>query len=154
VVASTGSFVVAWVSAGTDGPSGQDGSYGGIFARRLAPSALPTLDLDGNGTLGPLTDGLLFLRHLFGFSGATLTNGATGAGCTRCDGAAIASYVAGQGLTLDIDDDLALQPLTDGLLVLRYLFGFSGTPLTTGATSSGCNRCDAGTVVPYLQTLD
>ena len=78
MVASTGSFVVAWVSAGMT--VGQDGSYVGIFARRLAASALPTLDLDGNGMLGPLTDGLLFLRYLFEFSGATLTGGAVDAG--------------------------------------------------------------------------
>ena len=32
----------------------------------------------------PLTDGLLVLRHLFGFTGATLTGGALGDGCTRC----------------------------------------------------------------------
>jgi hypothetical protein len=153
-VASTGSFVVVWTSAGQDGPSGQDGSYGGIFARRLQASVLPVLDLDGNGSLGALTDGLLFLRHLFGFSGSTLSGGAVGGGCTRCDGASIAAYIVGRGLTLDIDGDLALQPLTDGLLVLRYLFGFSGTALTTGATSSSCSRCDAAAIVPYLQTLD
>ena len=87
VVASTGSFVVAWVSGG-------DGSSVGIVARRLAASALPTLDLDGSGAIGPLTDGLLFLRYLFQFSGTTLTSGAVNVGtCTRCDGAAIAEYV-------------------------------------------------------------
>ena len=52
-----------------------------------------TLDVDGNGTTEPLTDGLLVLRFLFGFTGATLTTGAVGAGCTRCDAAAIVAYL-------------------------------------------------------------
>ncbi len=38
------------------------------------------LDVDGDGALAPLTDGLLLLRYLFGFSGATLTTGALGGG--------------------------------------------------------------------------
>ncbi len=151
VVASTGSFVVAWASAANPG---QDGSGSGIFARRVDLSALPALDLDGDGTLGPLTDGLLFLRLLFGFSGTTLTTGAVGGGCTRCDADSITAHVAGHGFALDIDGDAALAPLSDGLLVLRYLFGFSGTTLTAGAVASGCSRCDAAAIVPYLQTLD
>jgi hypothetical protein len=42
------------------------------------------LDVDGNGTADALTDGILILRFLFGFGGATLINGAVGGGCTRC----------------------------------------------------------------------
>ena len=68
--------------------------------------------------------------------------------------ASITAHVAGHGFALDIDGDDALLPLSDGLLVLRYLFGFSGTTLTTGAVGAGCTRCDAAAIVPYLQTLD
>ena len=78
----------------------------------------------------PLTDGLLVLRARFGFSGSSLTLGAVGENCMRCDSATILSYLIGLGLTLDIDDDGTLQPLTDGLLILRFLFGFGGTTLT------------------------
>ena len=39
-------------------------------------SASVTFDIDDDGELGALTDGLLILRHLFGFSGPTLTEGA------------------------------------------------------------------------------
>jgi hypothetical protein len=116
-------------------------------------SFAPSLDIDGDGQLAPLTDGLLVLRHQFGFTGTTLIGGAVGMDCTRCDEPAIPAYISALGLTLDIDGDGQLEPLTDGLLVLRYLFGFTGTTLTTGAVGLGCTRCDADAITPYLQGL-
>ena len=44
----------------------------------------------------------------------------------------------------------SLEPLTDGLLALRYLFGFRGTTLSTGAIGGGCTRCDAPSIETYL----
>ena len=41
------------------------------------------------------------------------------------------------GFNLDIDDDGNAEPLTDGLLVIRYLFGFSGSSLINGAIAGG-----------------
>jgi hypothetical protein len=140
-----GAFVVAWRS------EEQDGSFGGVFGQRLA--VLADLDVDGNGVLDPLTDGVLVLRFLFGFSGTTLTSDAVGPGCTRCDAAAIAPYLGGLGLALDIDGNVALDPLTDGLLVLRFLFGFTGSTLVTNAVGQGCDRCDATEIEPYLSGL-
>jgi phosphoheptose isomerase len=81
-----GAFVVAWQSFG------QDGSSYGVVAQRFAPLAV--LDIDGDGETGALTDGLLVLRYLFGFTGATLVAGAIdAANCTRCDAAAIEAYL-------------------------------------------------------------
>ena len=82
-----GGFVVAWTSVD------QDGSEEGVFAQRFA--APITLDIDGDGSAEPLTDGLLVLRYLFGFRGATLITGAVGSGCTRCDAPSIEAYLAG-----------------------------------------------------------
>ena len=85
-----GRFVVAW-------ESGQDGSMYGVFVQRLGASA--ALDIDGSQSIGALTDGLLLLRFLFGFTGATLVSGAVDlAGCTRCDAAPVAAYLAAPGL--------------------------------------------------------
>jgi hypothetical protein len=140
-------FVVVWRSPSSVGADG-------VLAQRLGISTLAILDVDGNGMNEALSDGLLALRFIFGFSGATLTSGAIGANCTRCDSAAIQPYLSGLGLTLDIDDDDTLQPLTDGLLILRFLFGFTGTTLTSGAVDPDCGRCDSSTILPYLQTLD
>jgi hypothetical protein len=38
-------------------------------------------------------------------------------------------------------------------LFLRYMFGFSGTTLTAGATAANCTRCDAAAISPYLDGL-
>ncbi len=82
-----GALVVAWRGEVLDGSED-------VFAQRFA--RLITLDVDGDGSLTALTDGLLVLRYAFGFRGATLINGAVNlAGCTRCDAAAIESYLAG-----------------------------------------------------------
>jgi hypothetical protein len=143
---ASGDFVVVWES------QGQDGNSHGIFAQRFA--AIAALDVDGNGTLAPLTDGLLVLRFFFGFSGATLANGAVGPMCTRCDATTISVYLTTLGLVLDIDGNGATAPLTDGLLALRYLFGFTGATLVTSAVDlGGCTRCNAPAIEPYLAGL-
>ncbi len=54
----------------------------------------------------------------------------------------------------DIDGDGQTEPLTDGLLLLRYLFGFTGTTLVTGAIDlANCTRCTAATIIPYIESL-
>jgi hypothetical protein len=142
---SDGDFVIVWESAA------QDGSGDGVFARRFA--TLAVLDVDGDGVLAALADGILILRHLFDFSGATLVTGAVGAGCTRCTAPDIAAYLDSIASQLDVDGNTSLDALTDGLLALRFLFGFTGSTLTTGAVALDCSRCDATTILPYLQGL-
>ena len=145
-VDANGRFVVAWTSYS------QDYSAGGVFAQRFEPGI--TLDIDLDGATEPLSDGLLVLRDRFGFTGGTLVNGATGVGCDRCLAPAIESYLDALGLALDIDKDGSLGPLTDGVLVLRYLFGFTGAALTTGAVNeNGCSRCGATEIEGYLESL-
>jgi hypothetical protein len=141
-------FIVAWQSDLQDPGAG-------VFAQRFSVPPLATLDIDGNGIIEPLGDGLLNLRHRFGFSGSSLTTGAVSGTCTRCAAAEITAYLNGLGLVLDIDNNGALDPLTDGLLVLRFMFGFTGTTLTNGAVAGNCvTRCDPMTILTYLQTLD
>jgi hypothetical protein len=54
----------------------------------------------------------------------------------------------------DIDGDGQSEPLTDGLLLLRYLFSFTGAPLVTGAVDLvNCTRCTALTIEPYIESL-
>jgi hypothetical protein len=42
------------------------------------------LDIDGNGAIAALTDGLLVLRHLFSLTGNSLISGVVAGNCTRC----------------------------------------------------------------------
>jgi hypothetical protein len=110
------------------------------------------LDVDGNGAAEPLTDGLLILRFLFGFTGNALTQGAIGDGATRT-GPEIEEYLARAGAALDADGDDTLQALTDGILVLRFLFGFNGSVLVTGALDPDATRTAPADVAAFLDRL-
>ena len=54
-------------------------------------------------------------------------------------------------LDIDGDGDGESKPLTDGLILIRYLFGFSGDSLISGAISSGAERDAAEEVEAYIQ---
>jgi len=53
------------------------------------------LDVDGNGSYGATSDGLLAIRYLLGLRGTALTSGAVGAGATRSTSTAIEQYLLG-----------------------------------------------------------
>ncbi|MBC7711490.1 MAG: hypothetical protein H7203_15630, partial [Rhizobacter sp.] len=44
---------------------------------------LPYLDVDGNGKVDALTDGLMIMRKLLGQTGSAITTNAMGTGATR-----------------------------------------------------------------------
>ena len=96
-----------------------------------------SFDVDGSSEAQPLTDGLLVIRYLFGFSGDSLTSGAVSGDANRGSSEAIAGYLTDANSELDIDADGESKPLTDGLLLIRYLFGFSGDSLISGAIGRG-----------------
>lgn len=114
---------------------------------------LRRLDIDGDGTVDALTDGLLVLRSLFAFSGNALTDGVVGSGCTRCSVDAIAAELQLRRDHLDIDGDGDRTALTDGVLLLRHLFGFTGSALTDGAIGTTATRRDAVRIRSWLAAL-
>ena len=110
-----------------------------------------SFDVDENLEAQPLTDGLLVIRHLFGFSGESLTAGAVSGEASRGSSEAIAGYLTDAESELDIDGDGESKPLTDGLLLIRYLFGFSGDSLISGAIGDGAERDTAEEVEAYIK---
>ena len=108
------------------------------------------LDIDSDGQTGALTDGLLILRHLFGFSGSTLTDGAVALGASRTSPEAVREYLQVNAAELDIDGDSETDALTDGLLILRYLFGFRGDTLVSAALSGSASRSVPSDIESYL----
>jgi hypothetical protein len=110
------------------------------------------LDVDGDGEARPLTDGILLLRFLSGMTGEVLTAGALGTGATR-DADEIEEYLSRAGAALDADADDTLHDLTDGVLAIRYLFGFEGTVLVDGALDPEANRTDPAAVESFLDRL-
>ncbi len=111
-----------------------------------------TWDIDGDGEAKPLTDGLLALRYLFGFTGNALIDNAVSASGTRITSEEIETEMqAGiESGILDIDGDSEAKPLTDGLLLLRYLFGFTGNALIDNAISASATRTTAPEIEAYL----
>lgn len=114
-----------------------------------------TLDIDQNAQADALTDGLLLLRYLFGFRGETLmANAIDPVHSTRNTAAAVESYLAQCQPVWDIDNNQQTDALTDGLLVIRYLFGFRGDTLLENAVDTlHGTRLTAEAVEHYLQAL-
>ena len=73
-------------------------------------------DFDGSGDAAALTDGLLAIRHLFGFSDDALVAAATASLATRQNASEITDYLNAAESELDIDGDGETGALTDGLL--------------------------------------
>ena len=111
------------------------------------------LDIDDDGEAGPLTDGLLVIRYLFGFSGDSLVSDAVAEGALRRDPEELKAYLEDNQLLLDVDGDGKIAPLSDGLLIIRSLFGFSGNSLTSGAIGDSATRTGASDVESYLETI-
>ena len=120
-------------------------------SRFSCPSCAFSFDVDESQAAQPLNDGLLVIRYLFGFSGDALTAGAVAGLAGRASSDAIADYLSDADAELDIDDNGASEPLTDGLLLIRYLFGFSGEALISGAIGSGAERNTAEAVEAYIE---
>jgi hypothetical protein len=135
-------------------PGSSEGEYDLTVSILGAASLGPCtpFDVDGDGALLPLTDGLLALRRLFGMSGAPLTTTAVSGDGLR-ELPAIEAFLDGCDSDLDVDGDGLLDALSDGLLFVRYLFGISGDALVTDAVRVGCTRCNAEAIESYLQGL-
>jgi beta-glucanase (GH16 family) len=109
-----------------------------------------TLDVDGNGEQDALTDGLLIIRALFGFEEEALLAGAVSETATRSE---IGDYIRANLQDLDIDGDGAARPLTDGLLIIRFLFGFEGEALVQGAVSNEAARATSQQLTNFLEQI-
>jgi len=113
------------------------------------------LDIDGNGDTDALTDGLLALKYLFGSTGAALINNSIGLNAQRTTAAEIIAYLdEARSTMLDVDGNGSADALTDGLLILKYLFGSTGEALISGAIGDDATRTNASDIINYLQSFD
>ena len=90
--------------------------------------------------MAPLEDGLVFIRYLFDFGGDALISQAVDSNGQRTSPDDIETYLSSHSAATDIDGDGTLGPLTDGLLVIRYLFDFQDTSLISDAVSATATR--------------
>ena len=109
-------------------------------------------DIDASGKAEPLTDGLIILRYLFGFTNDALVSGALADNATRRSSLDIYAFLETHAAQLDVDGDGRAEPLTDGLLLLRYLFGFETSALITGAIGSNAQRTETAAITDFIKT--
>jgi monoamine oxidase len=117
------------------------------------PVSVKTIDIDGNGQYDALTDGLLLLRGMFGLDGSALVTGTVASNATYTATADIEARIAILGDLADIDGNGEIDALTDGLLILRYLFGLEGDTLINEVVASDATRTSAADIEAHLETL-
>ena len=112
-----------------------------------------TFDVDGNGKANALTDGLLIMRYLFGMIVNSPTQAdAIAPDATRTSSAEIWAYLNDGREMLDIDGNEVEDALTDGLLIMRYMFGLDeGDSLIENAISIDAPRQTDIEVIPYIK---
>ena len=112
-------------------------------------------DIDGNGETDALTDGVVVMRYLFQFSGDVLINGVIGVGATRTTALEITNYLdMARETMLDVDGNGMADALTDGIMIMRYLFGFEGNTVIDEALGPDTTRTTAAAIIDHLQSFD
>jgi azurin len=106
-------------------------------------------DFDGNGHMDALTDGLLLVRYAFGLRGDMLSVGVTALDSTLTSAEVEARLVNAHDIS-DIDSNGVVDPLSDGLLLLRHLFGLEGDDLVKGVVDPDGTRTSASEIVDYI----
>ncbi|PNW32944.1 UNVERIFIED_CONTAM: hypothetical protein BEN50_19055 [Euhalothece sp. KZN 001] len=137
-----------------------------------------TFDVDGNGTVDLLTDGLQIFNAIANASGGgtfaqdeVIPQAIAGDGALEFDsddvpnGAEavdIFNYLQvglnanpsnGNSSVFDIDGDNSTDLLTDGILLIRFLSGFEGNSLVDGALSVDATRTTAEDITGYINNF-
>ncbi len=117
----------------------------------VAPPAC-NLDIDGDGIISPMTDGLLIIRHMLGLTGSALTHGAYNPSVGINLIASRLGALSG-GSCLDIDGNGQIHAESDGILLLRAMFGLTGSAVTDQALGDPPRtRGDWASIRTYLTT--
>lgn len=118
-----------------------------------SPADQPTSwDFDGNGEADALTDGLLLLRYAFGLRDDALTNSAVALNAVMTT-QQVQDKLKFVDSIADVDDNGEMDALTDGLLLLRYLFDLRGDSLVDGAVALNSSRSTSDEIEQYIASL-
>ena len=125
-----------------------------LFAKQsyqLTQSEGALLDIDNDGTVDALTDGLLILRYMFDIEGDVLVNNVVSIDAKRTNALTIAQYMDDNRAQFDVDGNGQVDALTDGILILRYMFTFRGnTLISNGVVGASATRTTASEIENYL----
>lgn len=111
---------------------------------------LATWDFDGNSSADALTDGLLLMRYLFDLRGESLTSDVIAPDATMSH-SEIQMKMDSNVVIADIDHNGELDALTDGLLLMRYLFDLRGEALIDKVVSSTAERFTEAEIESYIK---
>ena len=89
---------------------------------------------------------------MFGLEGDSLISGAVSSDANHDNPQDIILRISALGDLADIDGNAQIDALTDGLLILRYLFGLEGDTLVDGVVSSDSTRTTSE-IEEHLETL-
>ena len=110
-------------------------------------------DLDGDGTVSPLTDGVMLARYFAGMRGDTLTENAINPDGIRNSPQEVEMWLLFHDHLLDADGDNETNPLTDGILHMREMAGFSGETLVENSVNVEGIRPTAEEISQYLNSV-
>ena len=130
------------------------------FAASGQPYAIPLSVPVKDGNNNPLQGvGATFAAPLFGVGGTFANGTVTTPAPTNASGIATASTftanatIGGVRAQLDVDGNGQSDPLTDGLLILRYMFGLRGAALISGALAANATRTTANAIEIYTLSV-
>ena len=123
--------------------------YSNSYQLLISPTAPMSWDVDHNGEADALTDGLLMLRYAFGLTGESLVNNAVAIN-SPLDSSEIEQSIIETLSIADIDNNGQVDALTDGLLLLRYLFGLTGDALISNSVALDAARATHADIEQYI----
>jgi len=103
------------------------------------------LDVDNNGLFEPAIDGVAILRRMNGFAEITMA-GLSGTCAQNTSTSAL--FSAANPANFNVTGGASVLPATDGIVLLRAMQGFTGSPVTQGiglSSESGATRTIWGT---------
>ena len=124
---------------------------GGGHGSPNSPTGFNSWDMDANGEADALTDGLLMLRYSFGLRDESLTADAISPNSPMSP-SEVETRIAMMSVISDIDGNTEVDALTDGLLLLRYLFGLRNDSLISDVIGSGASRTSSVDITGYLDS--
>jgi len=108
-------------------------------------------DIDGDGSFDALTDGLLFIRFAFGITTEDFANQALSIYSPLTNTQVLNNAFFVNRSIGDIDGDGNVDALTDGLLLLRYLFGLRDEDLVSDLLSANATRTTPAEIEAYIE---
>ncbi|ETR73689.1 MAG: hypothetical protein OMM_00778 [Candidatus Magnetoglobus multicellularis str. Araruama] len=113
-------------------------------------------DIDGNGYVDALTDGLQIIRYMFdlidGDAEPAVIAEDIGPNAIRTTSVEIYDYIHNSASCLDIDKNGEAKAQSDGLMLLRYMFNiYTPESLIENALGEDAQNTSSEQIIPYIE---